>query len=79
MANWRAIAMAMRKPDFTHLPVTIRRWKGLRMEKIEIHRDQIDTMKASNLSTMPMGLLNMLSEPEILDLLAYIRGVTPGE
>ena len=41
MANWRAIAMAMRKPDFTHLPVTIRRWKGLRMEKIEIHRDQI--------------------------------------
>ncbi len=33
--------MAWGKPNFTRLPVTIRRWKGFKRERIEIHRDQI--------------------------------------
>ncbi len=40
---------------------------------IEIPRDRIESMKPSNLSTMPTGLLNTLSREQILDLLAYIR------
>lgn len=39
---------------------------------IEIPRDQIATQQSSNVSTMPMGLLNTLTREEILDLLAYI-------
>ncbi len=39
----------------------------------EIHRDQIERMMPSNLSTMPAGLLNTLTREQILDLLAYIR------
>jgi len=42
-------------------------------DPIRIPRDQIETMKQSNVSTMPMGLLNTLTKDEILDLLAYIR------
>ena len=33
--------MARGKPDFAHLPVTIRRWKGFKRQRIEIHRDLV--------------------------------------
>ncbi len=33
--------MAWGRPDFARLPVTIRRWKGLKREKIEIHRELV--------------------------------------
>ncbi len=42
-------------------------------QPIEIPRDRIIATESSNVSTMPMGLLNTLSREEILDLLAYIR------
>ena len=40
---------------------------------LKIDRELILAMKASIVSTMPMGLLNTLTKEEILDLLAYIR------
>jgi putative heme-binding domain-containing protein len=40
---------------------------------IEISRDDIASQQSSNVSTMPMGLLNTLTREEVLDLLAYIR------
>ena len=39
----------------------------------DIPRDRIESMKPSNLSTMPTGLLNTFTREQILDLLAYIR------
>ena len=33
--------MAWDNPEFTHLPVTIRRWKGFKREIIDIRRDTI--------------------------------------
>ena len=39
----------------------------------KIRRDEIDKQYPSPVSTMPAGLLNTLSEEEVLDLLAYLR------
>jgi hypothetical protein len=38
-----------------------------------IRRDEIDEQYPSDASIMPGGLLNTLSQDEILDLLAYLR------
>ena len=47
-------------------------------ETTKIARNRIAKMTPSEVSTMPMGLLNALTRDEILDLLAYIRsGVGP--
>jgi putative heme-binding domain-containing protein len=42
-------------------------------KEIVIRRDEIDEQYASETSLMPEGLLNTLTESEILDLLAYLR------
>ena len=42
-------------------------------DPIRISREQIEATQQSDISTMPMGLLNTLTKDEILDLLAYIR------
>jgi putative heme-binding domain-containing protein len=42
-------------------------------KEISIRRDEIDEQYPSETSTMPGGLLNTLSESEVLDLLAYLR------
>jgi putative heme-binding domain-containing protein len=42
-------------------------------KEISIRRDEIDEQYASETSLMPEGLLNTLTESEILDLLAYLR------
>jgi putative heme-binding domain-containing protein len=42
-------------------------------KEIAIRRDEIDEQYASETSLMPEGLLNTLTESEILDLLAYLR------
>lgn len=46
----------------------------LSSEVTEIPRGGIESMRPSNLSTMPAGLLNTFTREQILDLLAYIRG-----
>jgi hypothetical protein len=38
-----------------------------------IPKEEVDKVKLSELSMMPEGLLNALSEPEVLDLVAYLR------
>ena len=38
-----------------------------------IPRAKIESMAPSNTSSMPAGLLNVLSKEEVLDLLAYLR------
>ena len=40
---------------------------------VEVARDEIETMVAADVSTMPMGLLNFFTREDILDLLAYLR------
>ncbi len=42
-------------------------------EVISVPRDEIDQMVASKQSMMPNGLLNTLTEDEILDLVAYLH------
>jgi hypothetical protein len=37
----------------------------------DVKRSNVDVLKPSKLSMMPMGLLDTLTEDEILDLLAY--------
>ena len=50
---------------------------ALTKEQVEISKADIATRSASQLSPMPEGLLNTLTQDEILDLLAYIEsGVT---
>jgi putative heme-binding domain-containing protein len=39
----------------------------------KIRRADVDTIRSSDLSPMPAGLLNILSSAEILDLLAYLQ------
>jgi putative heme-binding domain-containing protein len=42
-------------------------------KEISIRRDEIDDQYPSDVSIMPAGLLNTLSEGEVLDLLAFLR------
>ena len=42
-------------------------------EPIEVAKDAIDRQVESTVSIMPAGLVNTLSEDEILDLLSYIE------
>lgn len=42
-------------------------------EGVEIARDRVSAMEASDVSSMPGGLLNVFTREEILDLLAYVR------
>ncbi len=42
-------------------------------ERVEIKKSEIAERRASKVSPMPEGLLNQLSQEEILDLLAYIE------
>ena len=37
-----------------------------------INRDEIDAQKKSEVSQMPLGLLDRFSREEILDLIAYV-------
>ena len=41
-------------------------------ETANVDRKQIKSIEPSTISMMPEGLLNMLKQDEILDLLAYI-------
>jgi putative heme-binding domain-containing protein len=43
------------------------------VREVDIRRDEIDEQYPSDASVMPEGLLNTLTEAEILDLLAYLR------
>jgi len=42
-------------------------------ERVDIKKSEIAERRASKVSPMPEGLLNQLTKPEILDLLAYIE------
>jgi putative membrane-bound dehydrogenase-like protein len=42
-------------------------------QKLTVPRDQIEELKESNLSLMPEGLLESLSQDEITDLFAYLQ------
>ena len=41
-------------------------------QQIQVNRPQIESIEPSKISPMPAGLLNMMREDEIMDLLAYI-------
>lgn len=41
-------------------------------EQIGINRHDIESMRASPISPMPTGLLNTLTQDEVLDLMAYL-------
>jgi putative heme-binding domain-containing protein len=45
--------------------------------EVVIPRDEIDRMKQSDLSMMPEGLLNGMTEAQVADLIAYLRTTTP--
>ena len=42
-------------------------------QKIAIPRDSLEMVKPSNVSLMPEGLLDKLSEPQIRDLFRYLQ------
>ena len=42
-------------------------------ELTEIRKDEIEAQEASKISEMPQGLINVLTQEEILDLIAYMR------
>jgi putative heme-binding domain-containing protein len=42
-------------------------------KEVSIRRDEIDDQHPSDVSLMPTGLLNSLSESEVLDLIAFLR------
>jgi hypothetical protein len=44
---------------------------------VSIRRDEIEEMEASRTSVMPERILAGISDPEIRDLFAYLRGNQP--
>jgi putative heme-binding domain-containing protein len=40
--------------------------------QVRVDRKQVVSIEPSKISPMPTGLLNMMTEPEILDLVAYV-------
>jgi putative membrane-bound dehydrogenase-like protein len=54
--------------------VVIRNSEG---RDVVVRREEIEEMKASSISLMPEGLLNGMSEREVRDLFAYLRGTQP--
>ena len=46
---------------------------ALKQTKKEVKKADVQERKASKLSPMPEGLVNVLSKDEILDLIAYLQ------
>lgn len=42
-------------------------------EAVEIPKSEVELSRESDTSPMPTGLLNTLTEAEVLDLIAYLR------
>jgi len=47
--------------------------KGLNTEPVEVKTADVESIEVSRLSQMPQGLLDAMSEDELLDLLAYLQ------
>lgn len=41
-------------------------------QRVSVNRNEVESIKRSDISAMPTGLLNLLTEEEVLDLLAYV-------
>jgi putative heme-binding domain-containing protein len=46
-------------------------------EPVEVRLDEVEERVASQLSTMPSGLLSTFQREEVLDLVAYLRSLAP--
>jgi uncharacterized protein YjgD (DUF1641 family) len=46
-------------------------------DTVLVAREDVDSQKPSNLSIMPDGLLDSLSDPEIRDLIGYLASPRP--
>ena len=71
LTNGRLVYGRVEDPDAATIRIVENPQSG--STATEIPRGRIESMKPSNLSTMPTGLLNTFTREQILDLLAYIR------
>lgn len=55
--------------------VTVRTAEG---QSVTVPREQIESMRKTDRSLMPEGLLLPLSETQLRDLFAYLRSTQPG-
>lgn len=46
-------------------------------EPITINKSQIDDRELTDLSMMPEGLFENLTDPEVIDLVTYLRSLEP--
>ena len=46
-------------------------------DAVIIHKSEIQSQEATDVSMMPPGLFNMLRDEDVLDLVAYLRSMEP--